>query len=407
MSHQYDIVIVGAGLVGSCMACALATTSYKVALIDSQPITNLKNTTSINDGRSIALALSSKYMLSALGLWDRLDANATPIKNIHISDQGHFGATRLSSKRYEVESFGYLVPAKNLVLALESFLRTNSNIDRLQPFNVSNVSQDVNSVTVHGEAKVIKAKLLVAADGVNSVIRNKLGIECNVKKYKQTAIVGSIKSELRHKQTAYERFTREGPLAFLPRQNNCCGFIWMCPSATADEYSALPNAQFLNKLQKAFGQRLGKLSQLSRRYTYPLSLSVSQHRTQQRTVLLGNSAQTLHPIAGQGLNLAIREIAELMEILTSAGNAMVTIEDKLKEYESKRQPDITKTIKFTDRLNFLFTVDFPILSQSRGLGLALLGAIPLLEEKIVRQNLGESSTNAKLLKGMPLRSSHV
>ncbi len=161
---------------------------------------------------------------------------------------------------------------------------------------------------------------------------------------------------------------------------------------------------FLNALQNAFGYRLGQLSNPSKRFTYPLSLSVSQQRTKQRIVLLGNAAQTLHPIAGQGLNLALREIAELMEILMCDEGVMSEIIERLHEYEYKRQPDINKTIKFTDRLNFLFTTEYPIISRSRGLGLALLGAIPLLEEKIVRQNLGETGSNASLLKGPALRS---
>ena len=151
----------------------------------------------------------------------------------------------------------------------------------------------------------------------------------------------------------------------------------MNPTTIAENYSLLSDDSFVEKLQQAFGYRLGRLSNPSKRFAYPLSLSVSQQRVKQRVVLLGNAAQTLHPIAGQGLNLALREIAELTDILLANEKAIDSIDEKLQEYEAMRQPDITKTIRFTDRLNFLFTADYPVLSYSRGLGLALLGAIPI------------------------------
>ena len=407
MSQQVDIAIVGAGLVGSSMACALASTTYQIALIDHQPLPEQGKVNENLDGRSIALALASKKMFSALGLWNQLDADAVPIKNIHISDQGRFGATRLDCKRYEVESFGYLVPAEKLILALAAFIQSHENIKRLQPYQVDEIESCEHHVMLHGKADTIQAKLLIAADGANSYIRTQLGIECNIKHYEQTAIIGCIDTAKHHRYTAYERFTKDGPLAFLPRKDNQCGFIWMNPTAIAEEHSVLSDQAFLLALQQAFGYRLGQLSNLSKRFAYPLTLSVSEQRVQQRVVLLGNAAQTLHPIAGQGLNLALREIAELTDILLGSEHVMETIDEKLLKYEANRQPDITKTIRFTDRLNFLFTAGYPILSRSRGLGLALLGAIPILEEKIVRQNLGDTGSNASLLKGQSQQLFHA
>ena len=404
MPHHVDIAIVGAGLVGSSMACALASRPYQIALIDSQPLAARDKDSNDNDGRSIALALTSKQVYSALGLWDQLKAEAVPIQNIHISDQGQFGATRLDSKRYDVESFGYLVPAEKLIIALETYINSQNNIKRFQPFNVSHVEHNEENVVVHSGSDSISAKLLIAADGAHSFIRSKLGIECEVKQYGQTAIVGCVDVELHHNYTAYERFTKEGPLALLPRSGNRCGFIWMKPTDIADKNSTLSNEAFVAILQQVFGYRLGKLSNPSKRYAYPLSLSISKKRVQKRVVLLGNAAQTLHPIAGQGLNLALREIAELTDLLIGAKNDLLMIDKKLQEYELKRKPDITKTIRFTDRLNFLFTVDYPVLSRSRGIGLALLGAIPVLEEKIVRQNLGDSASIVSLLKGQSQQS---
>jgi len=403
VSSNFDIAIVGGGLVGSSLAAALENSSYSVALIDSQPLAEINFKADQLDGRSIALALSSKKMLSALGMWDRLKEHATAIKNIHISDQGRFGATRLDSARHEVESFGYLVPAEHLIHTLNEQVDSLDNVTRLQPYKVSAIENHSDHVMLkQNDGDAIQASLLIAADGANSFIRKALGIEVEAKQYQQSAIVGSLECEQAHNHTAYERFTDEGPLALLPRERKRCGFIWMNPAETAKSNLSLSDSDFMNKLQQAFGFRLGHINAVSKRFSYPLALLMSEQRVQQRVVLIGNAAQTLHPIAGQGLNLALRDIAELVEILEE--NNLNNIDEKLLEYENQRQPDIEKTVRFTDRLNFLFNADYPVLKQSRGLGLAMLGAIPALEERIVKQNLGEAGSSASLLRGKAVNS---
>ena len=405
MFLEFDVAIVGGGLVGSSLALALANTSssIQIALIDSQPLAEINLNAHKYDGRSIALALSSKKMFTALGLWDALQEYATAIENIHISDQGRFGATRLDSKRYEVESFGYLVPADYLIHALNNQVDECENVTRIQPYKVAEIEQHTNCVVLkQNTGESIQANLLIAADGTNSFIRKSLGIEVEEKQYQQTAIVGSVECEQNHNQTAYERFTQDGPLALLPKQGNYCGFIWMNPAEVAKNNLNLSDSVFMNKLQSAFGFRLGHFNNISKRISYPLMLLVSQQRVKQRIVLIGNAAQTLHPIAGQGLNLALRDIAELVELLVES--KLNNVVDSLKKYAEKRQQDIENTIRFTDRLNFLFNADYPVLVQSRGLGLAMLGAIPILEERIVRQNLGETSSDANLLRGYVVNS---
>ena len=401
MISQYDIAIVGAGLVGSSLACALAKSPYRIVLIDSQVFPTVNADVRPNDGRSIALALASKKMFSALGLWDVLARNAVAIKKIHISNQGRFGVTRLDSAQHGVESFGYLVPAHELSDSLVKHIEQHS-IKRLQPFQVTEIRRYADGVTLQGKNESIAAKLLIAADGANSFIRDRLNIEVEEKSYQQTAIVGSIETERPHQNTAYERFTEHGPLAFLPRLGNQSGFIWMNPTDTAKRNYNLSDTAFMDELQENFGFRLGHFSNISKRFAYPLSLLVSQQRVHERVVLIGNAAQTLHPIAGQGLNLALRDIAELCEILVACEDGFDAIDAKLHDYQAKRQPDIENTIRFTDRLNFLFTADYPLLSHSRGLGLALLGAIPSLEERIVKQNLGALGSTASLLQGRAL-----
>jgi 2-octaprenyl-6-methoxyphenol hydroxylase len=406
MSSKFDIAIVGGGLVGSSLAAALASSSYRIALIDSQPLAEINFKADQLDGRSIALALSSKKMFSALGMWNRLQEHATAIKKIHISDQGRFGATRLDSARYEIESFGYLVPAEHLIHTLNEQVDSLDHVTRIQPYKVSAIENYSDHVVLkQDDGDEIQASLLIAADGANSFIRKALGIEVEEKQYQQSAIVGSLECEQAHNNTAYERFTEEGPLALLPREGNRCGFIWMNPTESAEINLALDDQAFIDKLQTAFGFRLGHIKAISKRFSYPLALLMSEQRVQQRVVLIGNAAQTLHPIAGQGLNLALRDIAKLVEMIEMLGeNYLNSIDEQLIEYENKRQPDIEKTVRFTDRLNFLFNADYPVLKQSRGLGLAMLGAIPVLEQRIVKQNLGEEGSNASLLRGNAVNS---
>ena len=277
----------------------------------------------------------------------------------------------------------------------------------MQPFEVSNIENQHDQVILKQDnGETIQAKLLLAADGTNSFVRKFLKIDIEEKQYQQFAVVGSVECEGKHDNTAYERFTEDGPLALLPRKDHFCGFIWMNPADTAKINLALDDCAFKEKLQSAFGYRLGHFKNISKRFSYPLALVMSKQRVQQRVVLIGNAAQTLHPIAGQGFNLALRDIAELTELLSDVdlnvkNNAL---DSKLLEYASNRQPDIEKTIRFTDRLNFLFNADYPLLAQSRGLGLAMLGAIPILEERIVKQNLGEAGSNASLLSGKAVNS---
>ena len=379
MSTQYDIAVVGSGLVGSSLTIALRSLSsdYRIVLIDSQPLAEINLKADHLDGRSIALALSSKKMLSALGVWEKLQANATAIKNIHISDQGRFGATRLDCKRYDVESFGYLVPADHLIHVLNEQVDKLKNVTRLQPFKVADIENQYDHVVLKQEnGESIQAKLLLAADGANSFIRKASKIEIEEKQYQQSAVVGSVECEGEHNNTAYERFTEDGPLALLPRKDHLCGFIWMNPTEIAEDHLNLSDSGFMNKLQSAFGYRLGHFKNISKRFSYPLALVMSKQRVQKRVVLIGNAAQTLHPIAGQGFNLALRDIAELTELLSKVdlNSQDSDLDKKLSEYTSNRQPDIEKTIRFTDRLNFLFNCGLSSIRTISWLGFGNVGS---------------------------------
>ena len=403
MPRCYDIAIVGGGFVGNTLACALAAVPGRIALIESKPVSSANGTSVNGDERSIALALASKKMFDTLGVWGQLDLHSIAIKKIHISDQGRFGAMRLDCRNYESECFGYMVPAEKLISSLQQHLQRYENIQRIQPYKVSDIESYADRVILHGKDGAIQANLLIAADGTRSFIRNKLGIPVNEKKYHQTAIVGNIRIEGDHKSTAYERFTRQGPLTLLPHAGNNCGFIWVLSDNIARELIAYSDEDFLLQLQQAFGYRLGYISEIGKRFAYPLSLLVSRRRVQQRVVLIGNAAQTLHPIGAQSLNLALRDVAVLSEMLRSNNDGFNEISEKLRAYASGRQSDIKRTIRLTDLFNYLFTTNDPVLSRTRGVGLALLGAIPVLESIILQQSSGVPSTATNLLQSKSLQ----
>ena len=405
MPRNYDIAIVGGGLVGSTLACALAASTHRIALIERNPVSTKNGTGRDQDERNIALTCASKMIFEALGVWEQLDEYSVPIEKIHISDQGRFGAMRVDCRNHEADSLGYLVPAERLTQAIQSHVRHHKHVKRIQPYRVSNIQSHEDKVTLYGEGAPIEAKLLIAADGTHSFIRNALGIPVEKKPYCQTAIIGNIGVTDHHPYTAFVRFTEQGPLVLLPRADNCYGFVWTLEDGVAQEHMALSEYEFLRRLQSAFGHRLGYFARPCKRFSYPLSLQVSQRLVQQRTVLVGNAAQTLHPVAAQGLNLALRDIAELCEILYASQDALDGVNDKLRVYESRRQPDIEGTVHLTDRLNYLFTTNNPVLARVRGVGLALLGAIPVLEQRIMQQSSGASGSTARLLQGKALQTS--
>ena len=404
MPRCYDIAIVGGGFVGNTLACALATVPGQIALIEGKSISPANGKSPNRDERSIALALASKKMFDALGVWEQLGLHSIAIKKIQISNQGRFGAMRLDSRNYESECFGYMVPAEKLILSLQKHLQGFKNIQRVQPYKVSDIESHKDRVVLHGNGESIQAKLLVAADGSQSFIRNKLGISVQEKNYHQTAIVGNISIDSDHQFTAYERFTRYGPLTLLPHAGNNCGFIWVLPNHFAAELIARPDEEFLLTMQRAFGYRLGYFSGMGKRFSFPLSLLVSQQRVHQRVVLIGNAAQTLHPIGAQSLNLALRDVVELSETLHSTQGVSDEIHEKLRIYATTRQSDIRRTIRLTNLFNFLFTTNDPLLSRTRGMGLALLGAVPIMESFILKQSSGVPSTSTRFLPGNSLQS---
>ena len=363
------------------------------------------------DERSIAVAYGSQRILSSLGLWK--DIIAEPIQQIHISEQGRFGAVRLHSCDYAVDAFGHVATARTLGTALLHSLQSMPNIDFFCPARVLNCAIQDHNVTVgvqttaaNGAAKVrqLKAALLIAADGARSVVREQLGLKARVKHYNQSAIVANISPEYGHQQIAYERFTASGPLALLPLTKQRYGLINTVASSEQDNWLNLDDTDFLTALKRRFGDRLGDFLRVGRRSAYPLQAVSVEQKALPRVVVIGNAAHTLHPVAGQGFNLGMRDMATLAEIICQAWLARQDLGSRtvLQAYLDRRKTDQRRIARFTDSLVSVFGSRLLPLRLARGLGLLAFDLCPPAKRLLVRQSMGLAGSVSRLGRGLPL-----
>lgn len=384
---EYDVVIIGGGLVGASLAAALRHTSLKIALIEASTWT-IQGSPSFDD-RVIALAHVSQQILANIGIWSAIAPMATPIEHIHVSDQGQFGVTRLSHHLLNLPALGYVVSAKQIGQALQNAIQ-QSTITLLTSTQVIEFKTDNQTVTLQLQQSngtcQIKTRLLVAADGGNSHIRQQLGIQTHQHDYQQTAIIANVALQKFHQYTAYERFTPSGPLALLPLQGNHCSLVWTVRRNEVESVMSLDNSQFLQKLQRQFGWRLGQFIQVGQKHHYPLHLIQAQTLTHERIVMIGNAAHTLHPVGGQGLNLGLRDVATLAELIVTTED--IGSESCLQTYEQRQQADHKQVIKITNSLVNTFSNSFFPLVIARNLGLLATDAIPVLKKQLALQMTG-------------------
>ena len=392
MIIEYDITIVGGGMNGATLALALADTGLKVAMIEAHAL-NANNRPSYDD-RAIALAHGSARILENLGVWKHLRRNAAAIHHIQVSDRGHFGSTRLDREQEGVEALGYVATARAIGAALNKSL---NQLDQLQLFCPATLeSFDVNEsgatlrLLQDNKQLQLETKLLIAADGAESPIRKQLDIPVREWNYGHHAVIANITPERPHNNVAFERFTDTGPLAVLPMTNNRCAIVWTTLDDQVDEILSLDDQAFLNRLQQRFGYRLGKLTKAGKRAAYPLKMMQVREHYRPRTIFIGNAAHTVHPIAGQGCNLGIRDVAVLAEIIEQTtksgddvGSAVV-----LQRYAAARDEDQNTVTLATDVLARLFTNPLPPLVAGRNVGLTALNLIPGAKHLIARQAMG-------------------
>ncbi len=397
---DFDLIIVGGGMVGASLACALQNSDLKIAIIEAFPANSDQQPS--YDDRGIALAYGSQRIFESIGLWSQLASHSTAITNIHVSDRSHFGVTRLSAQTENVPTLGQVITARSMGMVLTQALGQQENIESICPAKVVNLLQHPDHVTVTlDNGREISAKLIVAADGANSTIKHLLNLGSLQHNYNQTAITANITPERTHNGRAFERFTDSGPIALLPMSDNRCSLVWTVKTGDETDILSLSEQDFLSRLQDRFGFRLGKLLKVGQRNSYPLTLVQADQPIQHRIVLIGNAAHSLHPIAGQGFNLGLRDVAALADVLIDhngdCGDAHL-----LHDYKEWRQQDQDNVINNTHTLVKLFSNDNPILGHFRGLGLTLVDSLPNAKHWLAQKSMRLDKKQPRLARGIKL-----
>jgi 2-octaprenyl-6-methoxyphenol hydroxylase len=401
----YDVAIVGGGMVGATLAVALAPLKLRIALIEAIPH-NAAAQPSF-DERTTALSNGSRRILETIGVWPALNELATPIAKIHVSDQGRFGFARIDAREQGLSAMGYVVPNRALGSALWSRL-SGAEIKVFCPAEVSLLSANAEAVNIEiaaAGAKIgIDAKLIVAADGAQSVVRSAYGIAAEVRDYEQTAVITTVLPQRLHDNVAYERFTPSGPLALLPLDGGRCTLVLTLPKDAAQAALAWSDSEFLAEVQRRFGFRLGRFLKVGRRVAYPLSLTQSDRTSAPRCVIIGNAAQGLHPVAGMGFNLGLRDVASLAELIADSarsgadpGSAKL-----LSEYDAWRSADRGGVIAFTDGLVRMFSNPLSSVARLRNLGLLAFDLLPPAKSALSRLSTGGGGRVPKLARGVAL-----
>lgn len=389
--QHFDIIVVGGGLAGNCLGLALAGSGLKTVIIEAN--TKEQQFNSPLGDRALALAAGTIRTLEELGIWQGIHDKATAITDIHVSDKGHFGKVRLSARKHNVTALGYVITARDIESHVAQLVDKTS-ITQLSPARVVGLMSDDNAVNVSikckGDSLCLTAKLLVGADGGNSSVRKLLDIPQQATEYGQTALVTTVKTSLPHRNIAYERFTESGPLALLPVGKNHCSVVWTRTDADAQMLMSDSENNFLLALQHCFGYRLGQLSLTAPRRAFPVSLIRAKKMLSGRAVIIGNAVHQLHPVAGQGFNLGLRDVIQLAELLQTRheqGSDIGSVEF-LEQYVRAREHDHQQTINFTDTLVRLFSNDWLALAAVRNLGLAALDHIPIAKSLLARHAMG-------------------
>jgi len=414
---DFDLIIIGGGLVGASLACALsqAESSLRIAIVEAFPFkSDDSEYQPAFDARSVALSYTSKQVFEGIGLWSSINKlGVAAIKKIHISDRGHAGITRLNAEDENVEALGYVVETRVIGKALFDTLKKQKNITLIAPaklkdFNLTTEKASAR-IEIDGKDKVLTAKLLVAADGDDSVVRRLSGVRIRSREYDQAAVIANIATDQPHNNRAFERFTDSGPLALLPMaatqdEKNRYSLVWTINRSEQEEMMSWDDRTFLLKLKERFGERAGQFLQVSQRHAYPLSLMRAQEHVRERLAIIGNAAHTLHPVAGQGFNLGLRDVAALSQVIidTLHENKDIGELSNLKIYADWRRRDHIQTAMATDGLVRLFSNNFLPLAALRNLGLLVVDLVPPLKKVFARHAMGFVGKLPRLARGLKL-----
>jgi 2-octaprenyl-6-methoxyphenol hydroxylase len=405
MTHDSDLLIVGGGLNGPALALAAAQAGLSSTVIDALPEPTRKN--AAFDGRAYALALASVRLLQNLGIWHRVAENAQPMLEIKVSD-GRAGEGPspffLHFDHAEIEEgpMGHMLEDRYLRRALIEAMAEQPLITQVSNDTVTAQESHATGVSVTlASGKTLTGRLLIGADGRASGTAARAGIRRTGWGYGQTALVAAIEHELPHHGIAHQFFMPPGPLAILPLPGNVSSIVWSETDATAARFAALPDADFMEVLRPRFGDFLGAITLRGARYTYPLSLTVANSFVADRLALIGDAAHGMHPIAGQGLNAGLRDVAALAQVMTEAARRGedIAAPDVLARYQQWRRFDTATLALATDLTNRLFSNDNPLLRAARDLGMGALGHMPRLRRGFIREAAGLTGDLPELMKG--------
>ena len=408
---DYDLAIAGGGLVGASLALALAPLGLKIALVEA--VVPGGDGHPSYDERTTALSNGTIRAFRSLGVWSRMEREAAPIRRIHVSERGRFGVARIDAAEQGLESLGSVLPNRVIGEALWHGLAAWPGVEVLAPARVTGTTMVDGCRRLEaerdGEPLSVTARLVVAADGARSTIREQAGIGSDHWDYGQTAIVTTMTAQRFHDHVAYERFTSEGPIAVLPLTDGRCGVIWTLRPEAAARALELPDEAFLEEFQQAFGFRLGRFVKVGvkvgRRYSYDLALTRAERHTAPRLAIVGAAAQGMHPIAGQGFNLGLRDAACLAEVIADAraeGRLDAGDDAVLAAYAEWRDDDRRRIVAFTDGLVRTFGSPLATIGGLRAAGLVAFDLLPPAKAAMSRLSVGAAGRVPRLARGVPL-----
>lgn len=412
-THDTDVVIAGGGLAGATLALALGRTlpSLRITVVEAFPLSAAALPGDYQpsyDARSTALAWGSRLIYQRLGLWSQLAPYATPIRHIHVSDRGHFGATRLAAEEHGQEALGYVVDNRWMGLTLMSEIRSLPQVRWQAPASVIACTPVPGGVDVRikqddGNIDSLRAQCLLVADGGRSGLREALGFQVRQTDYDQHALIANVSTARPHAFTAYERFTDAGPMALLPsggggRAGYDSSLVWTLSDKALETVLAGSPEERCRQLQQRFGWRLGRITRIGECHHYPLTLTTVAESVRPGIALVGNAAHTLHPVAGQGFNLALRGLMALTEEFQQAVDQGTPLGDLavLQAYQRIHRADWQQTVRFSDSLIRLFGARSPWVTAARDLGLVGLDMLPGARRWFARQAMGLGRPRARV-----------
>ncbi|EJC6994096.1 2-octaprenyl-6-methoxyphenyl hydroxylase [Vibrio parahaemolyticus] len=386
---QYDVVIAGGAMAGATLALAIEHLSQgvlRVAVVE--PFKAQSDQHPGFDSRSIALSYGTVNLLRHLELWSVIEPFSTPIEHIHVSDRSHAGMTDITKHDVGVEALGYVVELADVGRVYQELLTHSTAIDLYCPDSAKHITRTQENVTIElASGELLNAKLLVAADGAVSQCCQQIGLELSEHDFDQVAVIANIVTQEPHQGRAFERFTENGPVALLPMSDNRMSLVWCLRPDEAQIVMELSESEFLERLQQDFGWRLGAMQKVGLRASYPLLLRHRKQNISHRFAIVGNAAQTLHPIAGQGFNLGIRDVVTLAEELVKQGEDVGSYQGLIR-FSRRREADRNETIWLTSSLVHVFSNDLLAMRIGRNTALAAMDNLSFFKQPLLRHTLG-------------------